>query len=661
MAKYRADIDGLRALAVLPVVAFHAEVPGFGGGFVGVDVFFVISGYLITGILKADLDRGRYSILSFYDRRVRRIFPALFAVFAAVVLASGLLYAPIALRAMGRSLVASVLFSSNVLFYLESGYFDAASIEKPLLHTWSLSVEEQFYIAWPLLLAAAHRFARARLFALTVAAAVASFALSVWGTAVDPSAAFYLPVTRAWELLLGALLALGRPDGIGPRWGREALSLLGFVLVAISVAAYDEATPFPGIAAVLPCAGTALMIATNGRRDTTVARALSIKPLVFVGLVSYSLYLWHWPVLAFARYWWFDPLPWPIGLALMAPAFACALASWRFIERPFRRPPNDRSAPVRSIRASLFAMWAFAAIGGAFYLGGGWPWRLDDRVVAAEAASRDVAAGQGACSGTAPTPKPPCRLGDRAAAARVVLWGDSHAGALAPAVDAAAAAAGAGGRLISLPACPPLMDVDVIRVGAGAGPSCPAFNAAALARIAQDRAIETVVLAARWPLHAEATRFGTERGGERILVDSTLPDGTAYGADALRSGLRRTVAALTEARPDVRIVLVGPIPEVGFHVPECLARARRFGRDEARCHTIDREKVRTRQATARAVFGAAGEGLGGRVVWFDPVEQLCDGERCWAVRGERVLYVDDDHLSRVGARELAAGLPLFAP
>jgi peptidoglycan/LPS O-acetylase OafA/YrhL len=645
MATYRPDIDGLRAIAVLPVVLFHAGVPGFGGGFVGVDVFFVISGFLITSILLSDLDSGRYSIAGFYDRRVRRIFPALFAMLVVTTLAAICLLAPLQLRAYGRSLIATQLFSSNVLFFLESGYFDATSLEKPLLHTWSLSVEEQFYIVWPLALAAIHRRGRARTLQLTVAVAIVSLLGSIWLVGLEPAAAFYLPLTRAWELMLGSILALS-PAKVASRSWREGLGLLGLLGIGLSVVSYGESTPFPGLAAVPPAGGTALLILANRQGDSFVARLLSRPALVSIGLISYSFYLWHWPVLALARYVSFEPLMWPVGALTLLPSAALAYLSWRYVEAPFRKGAWTAS---RSLAGGGLSLLAMVAVGAVLYLGGGLPWRVSPEVVQAEAAGRIEMPAGGHCDPQ--QDKPACRLGPQGEP-RWWLWGDSHAGSFAPAIDAA----GQPARLVSKPACPPLLGVEVVQEEGGRGPQCAAFNEAALAEIARHPETEQVVLAARWTLHAESTRFGDETGGRRFLVaEGAQKLSVSNSRRVLSQGLRRTLERLQQVLPRARVLLVGPVPELGFDAPQCRARALLFGRSPSRCESVLQSEVESRQQVVDGLLEEVAAAFPA-VTLFRPASRLCDGQRCAASQDSTLLYVDDDHLSPAGAALLGLSL-----
>jgi peptidoglycan/LPS O-acetylase OafA/YrhL len=337
---YRPDIDGLRTMAVLPVVFYHAGVTGFTGGFVGVDIFFVISGFLITTIIHRELAEGRFSILRFYERRARRILPALFAVTVASLVAGWFLLTPADYDQMGQSILSALLFVSNMWFWQNSGgYFDGGTDYLPMLHTWSLAVEEQFYIFFPLLLMALYRFARRLLVPAILVLVIGSLILAAWATPHMPSASFYLLPTRIWELGMGALLALGLVRTEAPRVLRETIGALGLVCVLVPVFLYDSTTEFPGLAALPPVLGAAALIWAGTVGPVMASRLLSLRPMVWIGLISYSLYLWHWPVMAFVRNRIFTVELEPIWL--MATVLTSVLAgwiSWRFVERPFRVP-----------------------------------------------------------------------------------------------------------------------------------------------------------------------------------------------------------------------------------------------------------------------------------------------------------------------------------
>lgn len=387
-SNYRPEIDGLRALAVLPVILFHAGFPAFSGGFVGVDVFFVISGFLITGIILNDLDKGRFSLLTFYERRARRILPALVLVVTLCIPFTWLWFTPLDMRDFGQSVTAVAVFASNILFWREAGYFFGASELKPLLHTWSLAVEEQYYVLVPLLLMVVWRLGRARAVMAAVAVLmVLSFALAEWASVHRRDAAFYLLPMRAWELMIGAAAALYlfRRDGKtpAPRRLAEPLAVLGLGLIAVAVILYDSSTPFPGMYALAPTVGTVLLI-LFARPGTMSHRLLASRVLVSVGLISYSAYLWHQPLFAFARYRELDGEPSDVlMLALCVVTLPLAYASWRWVEQPCRDRTKLSRRTVFLVAPAVLA--AFAGFGVFVHLDGGVMGRKPPAPLAAEA------------------------------------------------------------------------------------------------------------------------------------------------------------------------------------------------------------------------------------------------------------------------------------
>jgi peptidoglycan/LPS O-acetylase OafA/YrhL len=341
---YRPDIDGLRAVAVLSVVAFHVGIHQVSGGFVGVDIFFVISGYLITLIMFNQIGAGRFSIVRFYERRIRRIFPALIATLLVTSVLAYRLMLPDELRDYSYSLLAAMFSVSNIYFWAQSGYFDAPAQSKPLLHTWSLGVEEQCYILLPIILQIVHRYFPNGVKPTLAVLAAVSLAISAVGAFTDPEATFYLVHTRAWELLLGGLIALDFfPVPHGAVW-RNAMTLIGLAMIAFAILCYTPRTPFPGLTALVPCVGSGLIILAGRGGPSLVGRLLSLRPVVFFGLISYSLYLWHWPILVFQSS---DAIllsakPRIGRLAVVFVSIGVATLSWALIERPFRRGTPSR-------------------------------------------------------------------------------------------------------------------------------------------------------------------------------------------------------------------------------------------------------------------------------------------------------------------------------
>jgi len=370
--KYRPEIDGLRALAVLPVILFHAGFELFSGGFVGVDVFFVISGYLITSLLVEDIENKRFSILHFYERRARRILPALFLVMLVCIPFAWMWMLPDQMKNFSQSLVAVSLFASNILFWKESGYFEADAIEKPLLHTWSLAVEEQYYVLFPIFLILAWRFGKNRVFWMIVVMAAISLLLSEWGWRNKATANFYLAPTRAWELFAGSIAAfIVQKQGVQKN---NLLALVGFVAIIFSIFIYDETTPFPSVYALVPVIGVVLLV-LYADEETLTAKLLSTKGLVGIGLISYSAYLWHQPLFAFARVRLVDN-PSPLLMATLSiTSIALAFLSWRFVESPFRK--KNKIGKKSIFILSTFGILSALSIGVIGHLQNGFEKRLD--------------------------------------------------------------------------------------------------------------------------------------------------------------------------------------------------------------------------------------------------------------------------------------------
>lgn len=363
--RYRPEIDGLRAIAVIPVILFHAGVQLFSGGFVGVDIFFVISGYLITTIILAELEAGRFSVLNFYERRARRILPALYLVMTLCLPFAWLWLMPSDVKELSKSIMVVLVFASNIFFWRQSDYFDAETELKPLLHTWSLGVEEQFYALFPIFLMFAWRLGRKRIVVLLVIMALLSLALAEYATDRKPVASFFLLPTRGWELAMGALIAFyleGKDRCQFPLALQQILSLAGLGLIAYSLLVFTKETPFPGLYALIPTVGAGLII-VFALPGTLVGRLLVSRVLVGVGLVSYSAYLWHQPLLSFARHRSFTK-PNDVVIALIVVlTFGLACITWRYVERPFRQTNTVMKKSVWRFSFASAAVLSVCAIG----------------------------------------------------------------------------------------------------------------------------------------------------------------------------------------------------------------------------------------------------------------------------------------------------------
>ncbi len=495
---YRPDIDGLRTIAVVPVVLFHTGL-ALPGGFIGVDIFFVISGFLITTILWNDLQTNQFSITRFYERRMRRILPALVIVMLVSTGLATLLLLPGHLADFGKSVFAANIFLSNLYFYTETDYFTEAAHLKPMLHTWSLAVEEQYYILFPLILALLYRLSQARsvLFWLGLTA-ITSFAAAVWMVQFDPPGAFYLPHTRAWELLLGSISALCVAEGWGKGLARTPMLTLGLaigaaIMILWPMVSYGPDTVFPGLSALPPCAGAALLILTGAYRTTAVAQVLSTTPMVFIGKISYSLYLWHWPVLVFAGYATLAPLGVSKALGCLAVSFLLAVLSWRFIEAPFRRPTSfSRQAIFTMSGAAILVM---VSLGGTLIVTKGLPARISPDVQALLEEEHFLHDHRD-CHFVTPRRAETgdiCQRGAPNTAPRFVLVGDSHADAFSPAIFAAAETLGISGYQYTQAGFRPLLGVE--KQG---DPSYSAQTDAFVAFLKTRPDLQTVIITAFW-------------------------------------------------------------------------------------------------------------------------------------------------------------------
>jgi peptidoglycan/LPS O-acetylase OafA/YrhL len=656
-AAYRRDIDGLRAVAVLAVVLFHAGVPGFSGGFVGVDVFFVLSGFLISSILIEDIERDRFSLLNFYNRRIRRIFPALFLMLGLTTLAAVALLSPQALISYGRSLAGTGFFASNFIFFLDTGYFAGNAAQQPLLHTWSLAVEEQYYVLWPLAVWLLFRPGLRRHAALICTVlAVLGLGLSVWLTGVSREAAFYLPFARLWELLLGAVLVI-RPPGVLPRKVAEAMGWTGLLLIALSITLLNEAVAFPGYAVAAPCIGAALLLAANASPQVSTARLLSVAPMRGLGLVSYSFYLWHWPVLAFANYLLMRAPSWPVGLSLMIPALLMAWVSWRFVERPFRVNAAAPGARGRAILVGLLCCIAAVVVGTGLWATKGVPGRVPSDVrakVTAASEWRDLAR---RCQTThkddVRTASDGCRFGPPGPP-RILVWGDSHAAAFSPVVQTTATELGLGGLLISRASCPPMVGVGVAaRPWGGDDRGCRTLADQVVGVMRDNPGLDTVVLVGRWSKYETGAGLGPDGARHTFLSG---PGGDNAGIMA--AGLTASVAAIRQALgEDVRIIIVGQPPEPGFDAGECIAFRRMLRLSASACESIDRTLNADRRARSDAVLAELAPRL--KVEILPLMNGLCDERTCRTWRDGTLLYRDDDHLSPAGAMLFANDLKVL--
>ncbi len=625
--KYRPDVDGLRALAVLPVLLFHAHL-GCTGGFVGVDVFFVISGFVISSLILKEVAAGTFSMVNFWERRIRRIMPALSVVVVAVLTAGWLFDLPEDFQTLAKSVMAQALMAANFFFWKGGNYFDPGVETKPLLHTWSLAVEEQFYLLFPLLLTLVIRVRPATWRRWILGGAVVSLILSiVWSySSHNQRVAFYLLPARAWELLIGALLAIYSGRFSASRPVGETCGFAGLGLIAWSVLFYDESTRFPGLAALAPCLGAAMIIASSETRTSIVGRLLSFKPLVFIGLVSYPLYLWHWPLLVFSKYLFAYELSAGIRILLLLASLLLAVLSWKFFEMPFRH------RRWLGARRQIFAFAAivtvvFCAFSYLIDAAKGIPSRFSARVLAYAAMGDqndgfwdDISAertlsGHFTDLGPTQSDKP----------VSLMVWGDSHAKAIAPAVDTLCKEFSQHGILVAHAGTAPVLNyVSTHRVSLLE--KSPAVAASVVALVAKQQ-IKNVIIVARWDLYPASAEF--------------------------KDDLIQTVRAIMNSGAQVYVLKTVPIP--GFDVPRLAAiTALRGGDFESM--GITKAQHQQSRAPLEQTFEQLAQ-MGATVL--DPAEYFLNSRGIYgAMRNDDVLYFDTDHLTEEGAALLK---PLFKP
>ena len=656
---YRPEIDGLRAVAVLAVVLYHAGglLPG---GYVGVDVFFVISGYLITRLIRDRVDAGTFSIVEFWERRIRRLMPALVVMVAATLVLGHALLIPPDLRDLGASSVAQAALVANVYFWRQTGYFAEAAETKPLLHTWSLAVEEQFYLALPPALMLLALWARRRTPWALSALAAGSFAVSLYGTEHHPTATFFLLPTRAWELLAGSLLTYLPDPPARSRWGRAA-QWVGMAMVIAPMFALDRRSPFPGVAAIPPVAGTAALIwgSAAGSRGA-LKRLLSTGPFTSVGLISYSLYLWHWPILVYLGVRWPDhgALALAAAIALSLLAGAC---SWRFVETPIRRGGSLSS------RRSLFAAAALAtgtlAAGGLALVGAdGLPGRFDSSLSPlfhdTQWRGREYAT---------PRSSPEARfvpLGapvDATGGGRpdFFLWGDSHAMALAGAVDRVASQRGLRGFAFVKSSHLPVPDgwMPFLETVEANSSEVQRKDRESAVRFIKDRRPRRLLVAARWTCYLE--------GPSKVELDAKPGTVTWYAprgsGEASRESSREVLAHGLQTLADLcrecgtELVLLRQVPECGIANPS--REAVQFALE--RTATLPESPFRFLDfLQRRASFDGLLEGLDDpdvEIVDLAPLLRSPDGGLLVFQDGMS-NYRDDDHLSWSGLRLLDPSL-----
>jgi peptidoglycan/LPS O-acetylase OafA/YrhL len=649
--KYRPDIDGLRAIAVLPVVFYHAGFPGPSGGFIGVDVFFVISGFLITSIVVSEIAEGRFSLTSFYERRARRILPALIFVISVCFIIGWTLLFPVELNDLGQSAFATALFLSNVYFTLTLDYFSQGAEFVPLLHTWSLAVEEQFYLFFPPLLMLLAWLGWQRPLFVVIGLSLLSLLGAIIVLPLKPDWVFYLIFFRAWELGAGAILALACLPAPKRRALREGLALAGLAAIFVPVFTFTSATPFPGAAALPPVIGATILIWVGAKGGGSLVSSLLAHPaLVWVGLISYSLYLWHWPILAFIRIG-LDSVVLPMEIAVFAVALSVAMAwlSFHVVERPFRVHPSRGFDRREIFAASVFSLAIVAGAGGILHVTEGLPARLPEKVTAIAAFAEDENDRRAECFNRS-ADMGLCSIGVASEEDRTIdflFWGDSHADAMMPGMDKAARLSGKSGKFAARHACPPILGIQRL----SNGEACTRFNESVLSWLESRPDVPVVVLGARWTLSVEGSRYRGEAGkGVNLewIGDSMTHPGVTDNAALIEAGLNATVTEILATGR--KVILLGPIPEIGQNVPKAHARHALFGWTSPPSLTQDEFEVRAGR-TEQILIELAQKLEGVRYLSLSAV--FCNADRCKTTNADGLpLYVDDDHINQTAALSL---------
>ena len=629
---FRPEINGLRAIAVLAVVFYHAGL-GCPGGYVGVDVFFVISGFLISSLIWKDLEKGTFTFAGFWERRFRRIGPALIAVVLAVLFVGYLVMLPEDLSSMGRAAASQALFLANIHYWMNTGYFVGTAEEKPLLHTWSLAVEEQFYLIAPIALWGLYRSKtlnnRLSVLALLGGGFFASLGMSELCLARFPGATFYLLPTRAWELLLGALTAFLPRQGrlIQTRLMQEIIHIAGLALILISIFLYSSQTRFPGLAALPPTVGTAILLWANAGSDhrTSVTKMMTWPPMLFVGLISYSLYLWHWPLLAFSKY--LSPAPltglWRGGILIFG--FGCAVLSWKFVETPFRErrfAPRPRTLWV-STATSLASIFALGILCWGMQ---GFPHRFSPQMQSYARARSDTGLIiELTTEDIAKDRVPPIGVRDLTVHPTVLVWGDSHAMAALPAIDQFLKENGLSGRAITHSSTAPVLGWYVpssISISSGLDQESIPFGEAVIAYVTKHK-ITSVILIGCWSGYL---------GHDSI-------------SNPLRTALLKTVQRLNDIGTTPWIMLDVPIHAV--NIPKALslsANGQALG-----IQNCARPSEQDELGKSDPELLTELEAAGARILDPKPLFLNEAGDRYIFQKGETLLYRDANHLTSKGA------------
>lgn len=649
--EYRADIDGLRALAILSVLLYHVDIPYFSGGFVGVDIFFVISGYLITRNILVEHYAHSFTLMNFYARRVRRLLPALFFTIIISFVIAILLFSPTLLERLAKSTILSLVSLSNFFFWGEAGYFDTSATFKPLLHTWSLAVEEQYYLVWPtalLLLLRLPRRTRLGIVALL-------FIASLWGSQlflkIDPSAAFYMLPFRIFEFMIGAFLVPISRYRLNSTFSNNILYALAIALLIAPLGLYNQDSPFPGILAILPCLGTALAIYSG--HSKFLPFMLRNPPSVFIGRISYSLYLVHWPVLVFYSYYSFKPIGVLDKSVIIFCSVILAIFLYYGVERPFRkRTDNAWTIPLRNLSIVLLTPTiAVAILAGFAAHGNGWAWRLN---TFAHEVGSEYNEYSPSCNNHKDSDL--CVFGDpETHPPKILLIGDSHADHYTIAMADLANRSNQGMARSLETGCPPLFDVAPVPQA----DSLPNWQKQCLTRIeswkkdALRPGFETIVLASQWATLSESGHYGKGRVKRHwLFVDRFDRHDVVVPRKLFRESMLHTVNILVEAGK--KVIILGQVPNMGHDVLTCLESPTFLIPDQnERCAIFETNTIKARLTFANNLFLDIKNTYPDEVEVFIPSRYLCDQDQCMVAYKNKLLYANDSHINNLGSLYLS--------
>jgi peptidoglycan/LPS O-acetylase OafA/YrhL len=661
-SSYRQDLQGLRAVAIILVLLFHFKIGNMSGGFAGVDVFFVLSGYLMTGLLLNKSGQKIAPVLkSFYWKRVWRIAPAYLATLVLVLGVAWFVLLPFDLKKLGESSLFSVLFTTNFYYSNSAGYFDTDAIFKPLLHTWSLAVEMQFYVFWPLVILFLNR-ARPVLQVLIIALlTVISFVGAIWLGATDPDVAFYALPFRVWEFGLGGLIAHPLVFTWLSRWQKPVrwVQLPALVSLLITGLVFDNSLMWPAPYGLLPTVATAVLILGGAQRQGGISvRLLSLFPIVWLGEISYSLYLVHWPVVTMIHMLWWPESSLALRLFAMLACIPLAWLLYQFIERPLREIGRDPKINYLKMVPGSTVSLLVVAFGFFAIQTKGFPQRYPEAIATKLIENREVMKKRNKCSLVrGPNGYVKCDYAGRPknALPSVVLWGDSHSGPWFVGLSDVAQKSDRVLGFKTFGGCPPIGGVTRRPSRLIPNNRCLKHNNDTLALITSQEQIKTVILAARWAYYAETTRFGLETGTRGFIVSpgkETLS--VENSKHILANKLDETIAALLAAKK--RVIIIKQVPEQGYDVPRCW-KMRIVRNQSPKTCAIRREEVMKRQAYADKVL----TDLKSRyptIQLYDPKDWLCDQKTCQAIFNGKPGYKDDDHILTKTAKSILKELTI---